>query len=69
LWLSAYAPQRNLIERWWWHRKDKRSCHRWWQRHRSPQTGHYQAVAGLEAQFHATDGPAFRPVQNFCESA
>ncbi len=30
LWLPAYAPELNLIERVWRHLKDKLSCHRWW---------------------------------------
>jgi transposase len=30
LWLLAYAPELNLIERVWRHLKDKLSNHRWW---------------------------------------
>jgi transposase len=30
LWLPAYAPQLNLMERVWGYVKDKLSCHRWW---------------------------------------
>src|SRR5215207_1511325 len=30
LWLPAYAPQLNLMERVWGYAKDKLSCHRWW---------------------------------------
>ena len=30
LWLPAYAPQLNLMERVWGYVKEKLSCHRWW---------------------------------------
>jgi transposase len=68
-WLPAYAPQLNLIERLWRHLKAKLACHRWWNDVDRLKQATNGLLAGLEVHFHATDGPAFRPVQNFCESA
>jgi transposase len=68
-WLPAYTPQLNLIERLWRHMKHKLACHRWWNDLDRLKQATDTLLAGLEAHFHPTDGAAFRPVQNLCESA
>lgn len=68
-WLPAYTPQLNLIERLWRHLKDKLACHRWWNDVDRLQQATDTLLAGLAVHFHPTEGPAFRPVQNLCESA
>jgi transposase len=67
--LPAYAPELNLIERLWRYLKDQLACHRWWNDLARLQQATETLLAGLEVHFHATDGPAFRLVQNFCETA
>ncbi len=67
--LPAYTPQLNLIERLWRYLKDKLACHRLWNDVERLQQATVTLLTGLEVHFHATDGPAFRPVQNFCETA
>jgi hypothetical protein len=67
--LSAYAPQLNLIERLWRRLKDKLACHRWWNDLQRLQQAAQTLLSGLEVHFHAADGPAFRPLQNFRETA
>lgn len=67
--LPAYTPQLNLIERLWRYLKDKLACHRWWNDLARLQQAAETLLTGLEVHFHATDGPAFRPPNNFCESA
>jgi transposase len=69
LWLPAYSPQLNLIERLWRHLKDKLACHRWWNDVDRLKQATDTFLGDLEAHFHATDGPAFRPVHNLCTSA
>lgn len=68
-WLPAYTPQLNLIERLWRFVKQKLACHRWWNDLDRLIQATETVLTGLEVHFHATDGPAFRSVQNFCESA
>lgn len=67
--LPTYTPELNLIERLWRYLKDKLACHRWWNDLARLQQATEMLLANLEVHFHATDGPAFRLVQNFCESA
>jgi transposase len=68
-WLPAYAPQLNLIERLWRHLKDKLTCHRWWNDIDHLKRATETLLGMVAVHFHPTDGPAFRPVQNLCESA
>jgi transposase len=67
--LPAYAPQLNLIERLWRYVKQKLACHRWWNDRDRLLHATEALLANLEVHFHAADGPSFRPVHNFCESA
>ena len=67
--LPAYSPQLNLIERLWRSLKDKLACHRWWTDLERLQHAAETLLSGLEVHFHATDGPAFRPLHNFRETA
>ena len=67
--LPAYAPQLNLIARLWRYLKAKLACHRWWNDLARLQQAAQTLLTGLEVHFHATDGPAFRPPQNFRETA
>ena len=67
--LPAYAPELNLIERLWRYLKAQLACHRWWNDLARLQQATETLLAGLEVHFHAPDGPAFRLVQNFPESA
>jgi transposase len=67
--LPAYAPQRNLIERLWRYLKDKLACHRWWNDLERLQQAAETLLDGLTVHFHATERPAFQPVQNFRTSA
>lgn len=70
--LPAYAPELNLIERLWRYLKDHLACHRWWNDLAHLQQATETLLARLEVHFHAnpaTDGPTFRLVQNFHESA
>jgi hypothetical protein len=68
-WLPAYAPQLNLIERLWRYLKGKLACHRWCNDLDRLTQATDELLAGLEVHFHTTNGPAFRPVHNLCESA
>jgi transposase len=67
--LPAYAPELNLIERLWRYLKAQLACHRWWNDLVHLQLATETLLANLEVHFHAADGPAFRLVQNFPESA
>ncbi len=67
--LPAYAPQLNLIERLWRYVKQRLACHRWWNDLDRLIQATEALLASLEVHFHATDGPAFRTTQNFCQSA
>jgi hypothetical protein len=67
--LPAYAPQLNLIERLWRYLKQRLACHRWWNDLDRLIQATALVLANPEVHFHATDGPAFRPAQNFCQSA
>jgi transposase len=69
LWLPAYAPQLNLIERVWRYLKDKVGCHRCWNDLDRLMRATDTVLANLEVHFHADDGPAFRSVQDLRQSA
>jgi hypothetical protein len=49
--------------------KHKLACHRWWNQVNRLKQATDTLLAGLAVHFHPPDGPAFRPVQNFCQSA
>jgi transposase len=68
LWLPAYSPELNLIERVWRHLKDKLSCHRWWADLDALQHATEHLLGRLHARFHRP-GDGITPVQDFCESA
>ncbi len=67
--LPAYAPQLNLIERLWRYVKQRLACHRWGNDLDRLIQVTEALLANLEAHFHATAGPTFRPAQNFCQPA
>ena len=67
--LPAYSPQLNLLERLWRYLKGKLACHRWWDVLARLQQAAETLLTGLEVPFHATDGPAFRPLHIFRETA
>jgi transposase len=67
LWLPAYAPELNLIERVWRHLKDKLSCHRWWADLGALERATAWVLDHLRAEFHRPGGIAL--VRDFCESA
>jgi len=69
LWLPAYVPQLNLVERVWRDLKDKVGCHRWWDDLDRLLRATDTVLANREVHFHATDGPAFRLVQDLRQSA
>jgi transposase len=67
LWLPAYAPELNLIERVWRHLKDKLSCHRRWADLDALQRATAGLLDRLRAEFHRPAGISL--VQDFWESA
>jgi hypothetical protein len=67
--LPAYTPHLNLMKRFWRYLKDKLACHHWWNDLERPQLATRTQLIGLEVHLHATDGPAFRPVQDCRTSA
>ena len=69
LWLPAYAPQLNLIERLWRHLKDKLSCHRWWADQEALEDATSHLLSHLEARFHQPDPGGIALVRNLCEAA
>ena len=69
LWLPAYAPELNRIERVWRHLKDKLSCHRWWADLDALEAATATLLSRIEARFHQPDPGGIAPVQNFCEAA
>ncbi|HEV8194081.1 MAG TPA: transposase [Ktedonobacterales bacterium] len=68
-WLPAYTPQLNLIERLWRPLKNNLACHRWWTDVDLLKLATDALLGGLDVHFHPSEGSAFRPVQNVCESA
>ena len=69
LWLPAYAPQLNLMERVWRHLKDQLSCHRWWADLEALEAATAALLARLQARFHQPDPGGIALVHNFCEVA
>jgi transposase len=68
LWLPAYAPELNLVERVWRHLKDKLGCHRWWADLHALQHATEHLLGRLQARFHRPDG-GITLVQDFCATA
>jgi hypothetical protein len=66
--LSACAPHRNLSARLWRYRKDTLACHRCWPDLDRHQQATQTLLTGLAVHFHATSGPAVRPLQNLCDT-
>ena len=69
LWLPAYAPELNLMERVWGYVKDKLSCHRWWADQAALEAATANLLAHLRARFDHPDPGGITLVQNFCEAA
>jgi len=69
LWLPAYSPELNLIERVWRHLKDKLSNHRWWADLPALERATGVLLDRIDARFHRPEGITIRSVQNFCEAA
>ena len=69
LWLPAYAPELNPIERVWRHLKDKLSCHRWWADLDALEAATAALLERTEARFHQPDPGGIALVQNFREAA
>lgn len=71
LWLPAYAPELNLIERVWRHLKDKLSNHRWWADLPALEQATGTLLDGLRAEFHRPEGITTprHPVQDLCKVA
>jgi transposase len=68
LWLPAYSPELNLIERVWRHLKDKLANHRWWADLPALEQATGILLDQLRAQFHRRDG-GIRLVHNFSKAA
>ena len=66
LWLPAYAPELNLIERVWRHLKDKLSNHRWWADLPALEQATGTFLDHLRAEFHRP-GRGIRLVHNLCK--
>lgn len=66
LWLPAYSPELNLIERVWRHLKDKLACHRWWNDIDALQEATTTLLSQMEAHFDSPTQPKIRLVQDFC---
>jgi hypothetical protein len=69
LWLPAYTPELNLIERVWRHLKDELACHRWWNDLDALQEATTTLLRQMEAHFDAPSHPRIRLGQDFCEPA
>ena len=71
LWLPAYAPELNLIERVWRFLKDKLSNHRWWADLPALERATGLLLDHTTAQFHRPEGitTPSHPVHNLCEAA
>jgi transposase len=69
LWLPAYAPQLNLMERVWGHLQDKLSCHRWWADLAALESATGCLLSHLRARFHQPDPGGIALVQTFSEAA
>jgi transposase len=69
LFLPAYTPELNLMERVWRYVKEKLSCHRWWADGQALWDATTTLLTHLTAHFHHTTRPGIDVVQNFCSSA
>jgi transposase len=69
LWLPAYAPALNLLERVWGYVKDKLSCHRWWADQAALEAATAHLLSRLQARFQQPDSGCIALVHNFCEAA
>jgi transposase len=69
LWLPAYAPELNLMERVWGYVKDKLSCHRWWADQPALEVATANLLSHLHARFDDSDSGGIALVRNFCEAA
>lgn len=67
LWLPAYAPQLNLIERVWRYLKDKLSSHRWWADLPALERATGVLLDALRAGFHRPRR-GIRLAHNLCEA-
>ena len=65
MWLPAYSPELNLMERVWRHLKDKLANHRWWADLPALERAAAGLLARTEARFHRPEGIGLRPVQDF----
>ena len=68
LWLPAYAPQPNLIERVWRHLDDKPGNHRWWADLPALERATGALLGALCARFHRPDH-GITLAHNMCKSA
>ena len=69
LWLPAYAPELNLLERVWRRLKDKLSCHRWWAELGALERATAGLLSQLTARFHQPDGGGISHVSSFSATA
>jgi transposase len=69
LWLPAYAPELNLMERVWGYVKDKLSCHRVWADGLALQSATAHLLSHLQARFNEPGPGGIALVHNFCEAA
>ncbi len=69
LWLPAYAPELNLMERVWGYVKDKLSCHRWRADGPALEAATARLLSHLQARCHQPDPGGIALVHNFCEAA
>ena len=69
LWLPAYAPELNLMERVWSYVTDKLSCHRWWADLAALESATGCLLSHLRARFHQPDPGGIALVQTFSEAA
>jgi transposase len=69
LWLPAYTPTLNLLERVWRFVKHKLACHRFWADVDGLEAVTGALLAQIEAHFHTDNPPSLRLVNNFCEPA
>lgn len=69
LWLPAYTPSLNLIERVWRFLKQKLACHRFWNDVAGLEAAATTLLDQLEAHFHTENGPSIFLRNHFCEAA
>ena len=71
LWLPAYSPELNLIERVWRHLKDKLANHRWWADLPALEQATGLLLDHTTARFHRPGGiiTPRHPVHHLCEAA